>query len=447
MTIIYFIIALGILIFVHEFGHFIMAKRAGVRVDEFSLGFGPRLFGIKRGDTDYRISAFPLGGYVKMFGEDPSEVSRDPASYANKTLWQRTRIVAFGPLMNIIFALVVMPLVFMAGRMEPVFLSQEPMVIGINENSPASQAGFKEGDILKSIDGKNMSTWEDTLQSIMISPGRELNVVIERSGGRLEKKLLVAKNEAEEYGYSGLEPMLFLGKGALLQLVNAGSPAAKAGLEVGDLIVEINGERIKNFLQLAPKINESKGKKVDLKVERDGGTFSASVLPEFSGDLDRWVVGVVMDPYGGMEMVSKRFGIIDSIIYGTKENIKVAGLAFKIIRKLITLELSYKALGGPVIIAKASASAAASGFSNFIYFLAFLSVQLAILNLLPIPVLDGGHLLFFGIEAINRRPVSRKVRLVATQVGFYFLVTFMILVTWNDINKVVDIKGLIDKIF
>jgi len=449
MTFLYFLIALGILIFVHELGHFILAKRQDVKVEEFSLGFGPRIVGFRKGETDYRISALPIGGYVKMLGEDPAEEKQteDPRAFSKKTVWQRVKIVACGPLMNLVFSLAVMPLVFFIGRSEPVFLSQPPVVMGVRASSPAAAAGIEKGDQIIAIDGKKIGDWEGAINKFIISPESRLNLTLQRGSKTFDQEVEVGQMPELKGGYVGVEPMLFLGNEATIDGVSAGGPAATAGIVKGDYILEVNGRPVSDWIDLSQKVNEHGGKEVSLKIKRGDKTLMLNIKPEYNEEAKRWLIGIVKDRQSGIPMTVVRYGLWDSVIKGTKENIKLVGLTFTVLGKLFSGGLSYKILGGPVIIAKASAAAAASGVSNFLYFLAFLSLQLAIINILPIPVLDGGHLMFFGIEAIRRKPVSIKVRQYATQAGFFLLIAFMLLVTWNDLESVFGLKSLIKKIF
>jgi len=449
MTLLYFLIALGLLIFVHEIGHFILAKRQDVKVEEFSLGFGPRILGFKKGETDYRISALPLGGYVKMLGEDPEDekAAEDPRSFAKKTVWQRVKIVACGPLMNLVFSLAIMPLVFFIGRSQPVFLNEPPVVSGVRAESPAAMANLKKGDLITAIDGKKVATWEDALNKFILAPNSTLKVTIERGGETFDQDIGVGQMPELKGGYVGIEPMLFLGNEAVIDAVQSGGPADEAGIRKGDLIEAVGGKPVSDWLDLSQKVNESQENEASIKVKRGEETLTVNVKPQYNEEAKRWLIGIIKDRQSGMPMTVVRLGAIDSIVAGTKENIKLINLTFTVLKRLFTGGLSYKILGGPVIIAKASAAAAASGFSNFLYFIAFLSLQLSIINILPIPVLDGGHLLFLGIEAVRRRPVSLKVRQYATQAGFFLLIAFMLLVTWNDLESVFGLRSLLRKLF
>jgi regulator of sigma E protease len=448
MTLIYFIIALGALIFVHELGHFIVAKRAGICVEAFSLGFGPKLVGFKAGETEYRISALPFGGYVKMQGEEPGEEGASgPRSYSAKGPLARAKVILFGPLMNLFLCLALMPIVYMIGRSEPAYLSEAPRVADVKADSPAAEAGLAPGDLIVSVDGEAVSAWDGVMERVLVSPGGELDIGIERDGARQDLPVKVAQLPEIRGGYMGVEPMLFLGAEPRVDGVRAGGPADAAGMEKGDLVVSVGGAGVEDWLDLSRLVNESGGRETKIVVERDGQQYPLTVAAEFNKDFGRWVIGISKDRTSGVPMVVRRYGLWGSIVKGTKENIKLARMTFEVLGRLVTLKLSYKVLGGPILIAKTSAAAAATGLSGFLYFIAFLSLQLGILNLLPIPVLDGGQLLFIGIEGVMGRPLSLRVRTVAHHLGFALLISLMLLVTINDIDNVWGIKSLIGKIF
>jgi regulator of sigma E protease len=448
-TILFFIIALGILIFVHELGHFILAKRAGIKVEEFSFGFGPRLVGIKRGETDYRLSLLPFGGYVKMLGEDPTDPqAKDPRSFTQKTIWQRTKVILFGPLMNLFLCFLLMPIVFMIGRSQPAFLDQKPVLMGVRAESPAAEVGLKEGDRIVTLDGKKVGSWETVLNKVLITaPGNKVALEVERDGRDFTVNPTVGEMPEFRGGYLGIAPMLFLGNEATVDGVMPGRAADEAGLKKGDKIVSLNGQPVKDWFDLIGKVDENKGEEATVKVLRGDERLKFKITPEYNEGYDRWLIGIRKDRNSGVPMIKKRYGPIDAVIRGTQENIKILKITFSVLKRLVTFKLSYKVLGGPIVIAKTSAAAASEGLSHFFYFLAFLSLQLAIINLLPIPVLDGGHLVFLGIETIRRRPVSERIRGIATQVGFVLLLSLMFLVTINDIEHVWGIRKLLDKIF
>lgn len=449
-SILYFLIALGVLIFVHELGHFILAKRQGIKVEVFSFGFGPRLIGIKRGETDYRLSLLPLGGYVKMLGQEPGEEGADdPRSFNQKTIWQRTKVIIFGPIMNIALAFIIMPIVFMIGRPQPVYLDQQPVIDQVRASSPAAEAGLKKGDRIVTVNGHTVMTWESVLnRALLARSGSEMKIGIERSGKTKTIDVKVSSLPEMQGGYVGIEPMLFVGNEATVDGVTPGGPAEKAGLKAGDVVLSYNGAKVIDWLDLTEKVNARGSKETVVSVKHADGTIgSVKLTPEFNESYDRWLMGIQKKRSSGVPMVTKRYSFFAAIARGSKENVKLLKLTFTVIKRLVTAQLSYKVLGGPIIIAKTSAAAASSGFAPFIYFLAFLSMQLGILNLLPIPVLDGGHLVFLGIETVMRRPLSIRVREVTTQVGFVMLISLMLLVTVNDINHVWGIKNLLSKIF
>lgn len=349
-SILSFIIVLGVLIFFHEFGHFLVARLFGVGVEKFSLGFGPRLIGKKVGMTDYRISAIPLGGYVKMVGEEPdAEIAPEdiPFSFTHKHVAKRMLIVAAGPVFNILLAVIIFFGIF-----------------------------FTSGTF-----------------------------VLKPSVGSVKQ----------------------------------GSPAFAAGLEKGDLITAINESAINSWDEMAEIINASKGQKIKLAVRRGESTQNFSLAPEqvitkniFGEDVQRYIIGITASG----ETYSKELNLFQAFSESMIQTYRVTELMVVIIAKLITGDISTDTLGGPIMIAQMAGDSAKAGIGSLISFIALISVNLAIINLLPIPVLDGGHLLFFSIEAVKGRPVSIKVREIAQQVGLFLLILLMILVFYNDISRI-----------
>ena len=349
-SILSFIIVLGVLIFFHEFGHFLIARLFGVGVEKFSLGFGPRLIGKKVGITDYRISAIPLGGYVKMVGEEPdAEIAPEDIglSFTHKHVAKRMLIVAAGPVFNILLAVLIFFSIFL-------------------------------------ISG---------------------TFVLKPSVGSVKQ----------------------------------GSPAFAAGLEKGDLIIAINESEINSWDEMAEIINASKGQKIKLGVRRGELTRSFMLAPEqvttkniFGEDVQRYIIGITASG----ESYSKEMNFFQAFSESMIQTYRVTELMVVIIAKLIMGDISTDTLGGPIMIAQMAGDSAKAGIGSLISFIALISVNLAIINLLPIPVLDGGHLLFFSIEALKGRPVSIKVREIAQQVGLFILILLMILVFYNDITRI-----------
>ena len=422
MTLIYFLIVIGILVFVHEFGHFIMAKRAGVRVEKFSLGMGPKIFGFKKGDTEYVLSALPLGGYVKMAGENPDEEPTGATDeFQSKTVWQRAKIAATGPLTNIVLAFLVMPLVFMVGT----YTLGAARVGYVEKGSPADQAGFLVGDTIESVNGRSVADWEKAEMLFAVNPDTDLPVTIERNRERKTLALRPKLDLERKIGVSGLYPDFPAEIGGVM----AGLPAEKAGIKLNDKIVEVDGKTVYYWNQFSDLVKKSEGKKLALTVEREGKPLSVTVTPiEKDG---KYVIGV--QPF--MRLVFKKYGFLDSLRLGFNKTIEYIDLTFVTLRKLLTLNLSIKTLGGPVMIAQMSGKAAAAGLSSFLSLLAMISISLGILNLLPIPILDGGLLLFLLIEAIRKKPLSQKVMEVSQNIGAAVLISLIVVVSYNDIMR------------
>jgi len=435
MTIFYFIIALGILVFIHEFGHFIVAKKSGVFVEEFSIGFGPKLFAKKWGETEYKLCLLPLGGYVKLHGENPEdEESVDKArAFSEKKLSTKAAVVIAGPVMNFLLCLFLMPIVFMLGRTVPAFFDAAPVVEQIRADSPAASVGLTKGDLITQIDGSKVSNWEEAINQIIVATGQKVNLTVDHKGET--KEFTVPITNSPEGGYAGFEPNLFLGIAAIIGKVNANGPAAKAGIEVGDQILSLNGENIDDWIDLTEAIAKSKGEKVSLKLQRNNSIVNTEIQADYNEDLKRYLVGIEKQVQDIPSTVRK-YGFLASLQKGGEEVVQLTSTTFNVFWRLISMQLSLKVLGGPIMIAQTTAAAAKLGLGHFLYFLAFMSLQLGIINLFPIPVLDGGHLFFYGIEAVIRRPVSRKIRMVMSQLGFAMLIALMLAVTFNDVQRV-----------
>ncbi len=422
MTLIYFLIVLGILVFVHEFGHFIMAKMAGVRVEKFSLGMGPKLIGYKKGDTEYLISALPLGGYVKMAGENPDEEPTGAADeFQSKTVWQRVKIAATGPLTNIVLAFIVMPLVFMVGT-----YVEGPVRVGfVVQGSPAEHAGFLPGDVIETINGKTIDEWAIALTMIALNPDKDVAATVLRRG---EKKILKFRPpqsvqvDIENYGLVADMPAVIGG-------IVKGLPAEKEGIQPKDKVIAVNGKPILYWSEFTKFVRESGGGKIRLSIEHNQKRMEKVITPiESSG---KFVIGV--EP--SIQLEFKRYGFIDSIKRGYTKTLQLVDITFIGLKRLLTFSLSIKTMGGPIRIAQLSGQAAQLGLSNFLKFLALISISLGILNLLPIPVLDGGLILFLVIEAIRKKPLSRRTMEIAQGIGAAVLITLIAVVSYNDIVR------------
>ena len=425
-----FIIVLGILIFVHEFGHFIVAKWLGVRVEKFSLGFGPRIVGFTRGETEYRISLLPLGGYVKLAGEEPDEeLKDDPAAFSSHSVGDRAKIVIAGPLMNLILPFFFFPMVYMLGVEVPAYRNEVPVVGWVEADSPAGKAGLLPGDLIVEINDSTVKTWEKVETLIIANPENALDVTVVRDGTTLQKELVPAQEQSLGSGYAGLGRQI----DPVIRQLTEGYPAAQAGMQIGDRIVAIEGEPVNHWYQISSLIEKHYGDAIEFTVQRGDETLLMLIAPKMS-DMNgesRPLIGIALIE----DMITEKYGFFESIVKGGEKVLEVTGLTFYVLKQLVTGQLSMKALGGPILIAKATGHAAESGLANLLGFVAFLSINLAILNILPIPILDGGHLLFFLIEFIRGKPLGMKKMEAAQQVGFALLILLMVVVTYNDILR------------
>lgn len=518
-TILAFVFVIGILVFFHELGHFLLAKRSGVRVEKFSLGFGPRLLSFTRGETEYMVCALPLGGYVKMYGEGTERnvivenagagesglrpgdritgiegidlkehgswkeilgrlegerefrverdggilgVSLDRSSlggveaycdgeyrrgFSSKSLLDRFLIVAAGPAMNFVIPFFFMPLAFMFGISVSGHLESPPDVTYVEKDSPARASGFAVGDRILRVNGKKVGTWRDVEMIVHSNPDSLLEFEVQ-SGA--EKKTLALRGKVSPEGR--VETGFARPVAPVVAEVSAGRPAHRAGIRPGDRIKTIDGVNILSWHQLSDAIAESGGRPLDFTVSRDGKDVSVSVAAEMDGTLGRYLVGIAPRT----ETVTRKYGFFESIVRGVGEAARMTveitvlffGFLFKLVTGNITLATAGKTVAGPLLIAKVSGSAAQSGISNLLQFTSLISVNLALINLLPIPMLDGGHLLYMGIEKIRRRPLGTRTLEITQRAGFSFLIFIMAVALYNDVLRMrEDIFSQFDRLF
>ena len=424
-TIIAFLIVFGVLVFVHEFGHFFMGKLLKVRVEVFSWGYGKRLIGIKRGDTDYRISALPLGGYVKFAGEeDYDKKERSPDEFMAKKRWERFLILVMGGLMNILLAVFLITIVNLSGVSVPKYIDQPPVIGWIEKNSPAYKANLKVGDEILEINGKKTNTWRDVEIAIGTRPGKLITLKIKRGNKILNIKLKTEAKTKYEMGYAG-----FLGKiYTEVVMVSSGSPAEKGGLKPKDVILKINGKPV-YFYQFHILIQNNPEKELEFFIKRGDKFKILKITPKRENGKGK--IGILTRP----ESKIKKYGLIKAISQSIKENYRMASLVLDFIKKLIAGQASPKQLGGPIEIAAISYSAMKAGILSLLMWMAIISLQLGIINLLPIPVLDGGHIFVLIIEGIVRKDFSPKVKERLMQIGFAFLIILMAFAILNDIAR------------
>ena len=425
ITTISFIVVLGILITVHELGHFLVAKGIGLGVERFSIGFPPRMFGFTRGETEYCVSWIPLGGYVKISGADPDEDLEnpdDPKNFMSRPPYQRAAVIIAGPLMNLVLAFLVMPLVFLVGTAVPTYLEKPPVTGWVQPDSRADEAGLRTGDRILSVNGGNTLTWEDFYEKA--SSSKFLEMVVEGPDGT--RSLFLEAPSGKENGL-GIFPFMDPVVGSTV----GGGAARKAGLREGDRILSIGGIPVTDWNEMARIIHNSAGKAITFQLDREGEHLVLSVTPELDERTGHGLVGISPRT----ETVTRRFGVVESLRQGTARNLELLGLTFSFIWDLVTFNYYIKNLGGPIMIFQVTGQAARAGLAEFLAFMAFLSLQLGILNLFPIPVLDGGHLVFLAAEGVTRKPVNVKTREMAQRVGFFLLILLILIISYNDILR------------
>ncbi len=428
-TLLAFLVLIGILVWVHEFGHFLFAKLFGVKVEVFSIGFGPPLIKKKLGETVYQIALLPLGGYVKLYGEEDSgEVRNDPRSFYAKPPWQRILIAFGGPLFNFLFAVVVFWALFLRPQEVPAYVLNPPVVERVEPNSIASKVGLKPGDRIVAVDGKEVRSWEELDKLLRWKVGNTVILTVERNGKRIDLKVNLGFDVLQRG--IGIEPVLPPVVGEVLK----GSPAEQVGLKPGDRIVAINGKRVKDWRDLVKLIRENGGKPVILTVERNGKTFSLTVVPAVKKLPDGREI-----PYIGItpkiQTVERKLSPLEALKAAVDRTLFLSYLTVKTIVGLLTGEVSVKTLGGPIAIADFAGKAAEAGLWTFLGAMGVLSVQLGLFNLLPLPMLDGGLILLFLIEWLIGRPLPRTFKEWWIKIGFALILTFMIFIFIQDIVR------------
>lgn len=434
-TILVFAFVLGVLVFVHEFGHFFMAKLVGIRVEVFSWGYGKRLVGIKKGDTDYRISMIPLGGYVKFSGEEVLEEKREmnAQDFMAKTRWKRFLVLVMGSLMNICLAIVLMSIINMSGVSVSKYMDGKPVIGWIESESPAEKAQLQVDDEILSINNRKIDTWSDVELALGTKPDKTIDIEIKRGDLVLiiplltesrSVKLTKESREKIEIGYAGISAKIW----AQVMMVTPGSAADKAGIKAGDVIREIEGKPAHYFV-FSETIQKYPEQEIDFGIVRDGELIHLNVTPKREGDVG--VIGVATR----VEFVSRQVGFFGAIAQSVKENARMAGMVVTFIKDLLTGEASTRQLGGPIAIANLSYEAFKMGFMTLIWWMAFISLQLGIINLFPIPMFDGGHIIVLGLEGLFRRDFSVKVKQVIMQIGFVLIIILFVFVILNDVVK------------
>ena len=434
-----FLFVLGVLVFVHELGHLVVARRHGVRCLTFSLGLGPKLVQTKRGDTVYCISAIPLGGYVKMAGEkaDDRREGRDD-EFLSKTKWQRFQILAAGPAMNIILAVVIMTMVLLQGTEVPAFETRPPVVGSVTEDSPAAVKGIRAGDRILTVAGRAVDTWKELTFAVGARANREIDVVLRRDGSVRTVQVTPAARTAYNIGDLGIGPDVspqVLSVSATSSSTTS-SAARGAGILVGDVIEAADGRDV-TMESLVETLQASPNRPVTLQIRRDGARRDIVVTPQLVGGVG--LVGVQLAP---LEMRTLEPGLFEAFTLSLQQNYEWLGLMFQMIRDLLVQDTSPAQLAGPVGIAQLSGVAARAGWITFFGFMALISLTLGIMNLLPIPILDGGHIFIMAMEGISGRDFSVRLKDGMTFVGFVTLMTLIVTATYNDLTRIAWIEHL-----
>jgi regulator of sigma E protease len=433
---------LGFMILIHEFGHYAVAKWLGVRVEQFAIGFGKRLVGFRKGDTDYRINAIPLGGYVKMSGENPMDQrTDDPKEFLNHSRWHRFFIAIAGPTMNILLAIVLLTVVYMVHYEYPIYLDKAAVVQGVRKDSPAQQAGIQAGDRIIKIDGIDNPTWEQVQPRVWLSPNQPLQVTIRRGDQILQKTVMPKAVTSSEVGSAGWFPE----EPVVVGRLDPGLPAAKAGLKEDDRIVALNGKPVPSIESMIETLQQTKSQPVNLQLERGGQMLNFELQPVLSQTEDpkeqRYRLGFVNK---GMTKVSQ-LPFAQALSLSLEQNKKYSLMILELAKKMVQRKISMKAISGPIGIAQdAGYAAQQKGWTPLMELTAGISLNLGIFNLLPIPILDGGVILFLLIEGLMRRDISMTIKERVYQAAFVFLVLFAVMVIYNDLMK--TIPGLADRL-
>jgi regulator of sigma E protease len=436
-TIFWFLVLIGVMILLHELGHYVVARFFDVHIEAFSFGFGPRLFGFKRGETDFKFCAFLLGGYVKMAGEQPGEIAdpdaatMDPRAFPAKPRWQRLCIIFAGPAVNFVLALLILTGLFMWEFRRPID-PPNPVIGAVTANGPAARAGILEGDQIVEFDGQSSPNWETIVRKEMVGAGRPIPVTVVRNGQRLQFTVTPETPDSRSPGSSGWSPQLDV----LVAAFSDSAPAEKAGLKAGDKIVSINGQPIRTSEKLIDIVESSGGEPIRLVYLRDSQEHEAAIRPVRMKEEDgkeHWRIGARLQQ-GRVEVVKLPFR--EAAAASWKENQQNALMIYRFLQSVVEQRMSARSIDGPIGIAVQSGRAAKEGAKTFLALMAAVSLNLAVVNLLPIPLLDGGGILMLLIEMLMQRDLSMRVKEGIVKVGFAFLMVVIVFVIYNDISKI-----------
>jgi regulator of sigma E protease len=419
--------ALGVIIVVHEAGHLLMAKTFGVRVLTFSIGFGKRLFGFHRGETDYRVSAVPLGGYVRLDGESPDESSGDPRQFLSKPRWQRVLVFLAGPAMNVVLSVGLFAVLFMIGIQVPDLPAMAPVLGGVEEGSSAARAGLQHGDLIVKVKGEPATSWHEVGMALLTSPDRPVPLEVRRGERTLTVAVTPKRVPQYEIGdLAGLRPTTQ----AEIGIVDPGTPAAAAGFRPGDIVRSVDGRAVTDRDDLVKAIERHPGQRLAVEVLRGGRPLQLGVVPALKGKLGKIGVQVLTAaPF-------QRYPPLQALQKSVELNVQIVSDTFQVVSKIFRREMSAKgALAGPIEIASQTGAAVRRSYTELFYIMGFISISIALLNLMPIPILDGGQIFILLVEEVIRRDLSLRVKEVISQVGLVLILMLMVVVFWFDLSK------------
>jgi regulator of sigma E protease len=434
-TLLAFAFVLGVLVFVHELGHFLAAKRVGIRVVKFQLGFNPTVWSFRKGDTEYGLGAVPLGGYVKMAGDNPDEaLTGAPEEFLSKSKWQRFQVLIMGPVMNLGLAVLLTAVVLYVGA-ERFAYEDQPVVVGaVAADSAAAKAGFQPGDRILAVADRQVKTWEDFYLALGTRANRELPIRFERGGAEQTKTVAPAATPQSrfEIGEIGLLPNTH----PHIKMIRPGEAAERAGLLADDVVVAINGETITFSSDLRNAIFKRPGQQITIAILRKGAPMTVLATP---GRRDS---GGFLGIDIADETVKVKPGLVGAARMSVERNVQMAGMIFHTLWGLVTRETSPRQLMGPVAIAQLSGESAQLGIIALFALMAQISLNLGLLNLMPIPILDGGHIFIMALEGLVRRDFSIRLKEKMLLAGFVVLMMLMVTVIYNDLTRISWIERL-----
>ncbi len=438
-----FVVAISLLVAVHEYGHFITARKLGIRVEKFSIGFGPALVSWKSRDGEvlYVIALIPLGGYVKMLGENPDEQGEEAKAalseeeraraFDAQPVWKRALVAVAGPAFNFFFAI--------AAYAAVGWLGQEvlPPVIGdVRPASIAAAADLRAGDRVLALEGRRIRSWSELEESLKISAGRDVHLRVLRDGMELERVLHVPRPDVDPLlaemagGVLGMSP----GAKVVIERVRPDSPAERAGLASGDVVLSVNGEPVSRLEAFVRAIKAHAGKPIELSIERRGAILHLSVRPARDEDgVPR--IGVTLGVRSEQPRERLRMGLIEGAVWGVQRTWEMTAMTLAVVGKMVTAAIPADNLGGPIAIAQLAGRTAELGLVSFLSFLALISVNLGVLNLMPVPILDGGHLVYLAIEKLRGRPLSPRVMEWTQSIGLALIIALMVFAFYNDLSR------------